>query len=191
MATKNINIIVKTINNATSGIKSVWKDLENFAKKHRESFTALSVVWTATFWWLAYWIKQSINEAVLLENSFNWLKSIAIWTWKDFNKTQEFITSFTSDWLVPMADAATSLKNLFARGFSLEESTQLMNAFKDSASFWRQASLSLWEAVRSATEWLKNENSILVDNAWVTKNVSKMWEEYSKNIWISVNELTN
>lgn len=34
----------------------------------------------------------------------------------------------------------------------------------------------------SATEGLKNENSILVDNAGVTKNVAKMREEYAKKI---------
>lgn len=55
----------------------------------------------------------------------------------------------------------------------------MMNRFKDSAAFGRQSSLSLGEAVKSATEGIKNENSILVDNAGVTKNVSMMWEEYA------------
>lgn len=40
-----------------------------------------------------------------------------------------------------------------------------MDRFKNSAAFGRQASLSLGEAVKTATEGLKNENSILVDNA--------------------------
>ena len=34
------------------------------------------------------------------------------------------------------------------------------------------------------TEGLKNENSILVDNAGVTKNVAKMWEDYAKAIGV-------
>jgi phage-related protein len=46
------------------------------------------------------------------------------------------------------------------------------------------------EAVESATEGLKNENSVLVDNAGVTKNVAKMWEEYAASIGTTANNLT-
>lgn len=53
-----------------------------------------------------------------------------------------------------------------------------------------QASLSLGEAVRSATEGIKNENSVLVDNAGVTKNVSVMWKEYAAQIGKGVDSLT-
>ena len=65
-----------------------------------------------------------------------------------------------------------------------------MDRFKDSASFGRQSSLDLGTAVRSATEGLKNENSILVDNAGVTKNVSMMWKEYAESINVGVGSLT-
>jgi hypothetical protein len=37
---------------------------------------------------------------------------------------------------------------------------------------------------------LKNENSILVDNAGVTKNVSMMWKDYAASIGVSVGQLT-
>lgn len=43
----------------------------------------------------------------------------------------------------------------------------------------------------TATEGLKNENSVLVDNAGVTKNVAKMWEEYAKSIGKSSKNLTD
>lgn len=131
-----------------------------------------------------------ISEADELNSSMTGLKSIVNWTWNDFKKAEDFINEFTKDWLVPVWDAATSLKNLLARGFWLEEAKQIMDRFKDSAAFWRQAWLSLWDAIKWATEWLKNENSVLVDNAWVTKNVAKMWEDYAKKIWVSVKNLT-
>lgn len=86
--------------------------------------------------------------------------------------------------------AATSLKNLLSRGYSLEQAVAAINAFKNSAAFGRQASLSLSQAVVSATEGIKNENSILVDNAGVTKNVAKMWEEYAKARGLATAELT-
>ena len=106
------------------------------------------------------------------------------------SRAQGFIDDFISDGLIPASDAATALKNLLARGFELGEAVTIMNRFKDAAAFGRQASLSLGEAVRSATEGLKNENSVLVDNAGVTKNVSVMWKEYAETLGKSVNDLT-
>jgi hypothetical protein len=65
-----------------------------------------------------------------------------------------------------------------------------MSRLTDAASFGRQSSYTLGEAVRSATEGLKNENSILVDNAGVTKNVAKMWDDYARSIGKNRNQLT-
>ena len=88
------------------------------------------------------------------------------------------------------ASASTAFKNLLTRGYSLEQATQSILRLKDAAAFGRQASLGLAEAVVTATEGLKNENSVLVDNAGVTKNVSVMWREYAASIGTSVDKLT-
>lgn len=79
--------------------------------------------------------------------------------------------------LLDVSSAATSMKNLLAANFTLEQSVELINRFSDSAAFGRQSSLSFGQAVSSATEGIKNGNSILVDNAGVTKNLSVMLEE--------------
>lgn len=86
--------------------------------------------------------------------------------------------------------AATSYKNLLSRGYSLEQATRSIMRLKDAAAFGRQGQLSLAEAVQTATEGLRNENSILVDNSGVTKNVSVMWKEYAQSIGTSVDKLT-
>ena len=88
------------------------------------------------------------------------------------------------------SSAATAYKNLLSRGYSLEQATKSIMRLKDAAAFGRQASMSLEEAVVSATEGIRNENSILVDNAGVTKNVAKMWEEYAKAKGVAVTSLT-
>lgn len=88
------------------------------------------------------------------------------------------------------ASASTAFKNLLARGYDLDQATQAIVRLKDAASFGRQASLGLAEAVVTATEGLKNENSVLVDNAGVTKNVAKMWEDYAKSIGVATTSLT-
>ncbi len=81
------------------------------------------------------------------------------------------------DGLISFGDASTALKNLLSRGFSLDQSITILNRFADAAAFGRQGSLSLGEAVRSASEGVKNLNSVLVDNAGVTKNISVILKE--------------
>ena len=118
------------------------------------------------------------------------LNSLAEGTGQDFGDLQAAAEDLASDGLMTVADAAASLKNLLARGFSADEAVQMLERLKDAAAFGRQSSLSLGEAVRSASEGIKNENSILVDNAGVTKNVAVMWEEYAATIGKSAANLT-
>ena len=86
--------------------------------------------------------------------------------------------------------AATAYRNLLTRGYSLNQATKTIERLKDAATYGRQANLSLEEAVVSATEGIRNENSILVDNAGVTKNVAKMWEDYARAKGVAVASLT-
>ncbi len=82
-----------------------------------------------------------------------------------------------ADGLMSVSESATGLKNLLSSGFNLEEAINLMNTFKDSAAFGRQSSLSFGKAITSATEGVKNGNSILVDNAGITKNLSLILQD--------------
>lgn len=79
--------------------------------------------------------------------------------------------------LLNITDAALATKNLLASGFSLPQGIELIKRFGDTAAFGRQASLSFGYAISSATEGIKNQNSILVDNAGVTKNLSVILRE--------------
>ena len=95
-----------------------------------------------------------------------------------------------TDAFMDVASASTAFKNLLSRGYNIEQATNAIVQLKDAAAFGRQASLGLAQAVVTATEGLKNENSILVDNAGVTKNVSVMWREYAASIGTSVDKMT-
>ena len=68
-----------------------------------------------------------------------------------------------ADQFLDTAGAAAALKNLLSRGYSLEQAVNTITRLKDAAAFGRQASLSLKDAVVSATEGIKNENSVLVN----------------------------
>ena len=139
-------------------------------------------------------ITQGIKSATEAYKEFSsatlGLQSIVENQGKSFETSNKFIQSYIKDGLVPATDAITSYKNLLLRGYNTSEIEKVMNRLKDSAAFGRQGSLTLGEAIRGATEGLKNENSILVDNAGVTKNVSMMWADYAKTLGVGVKSLT-
>lgn len=135
-------------------------------------------------------VKQSIDASTNYESSLIGLRSVVEGTGKSFSQAKEFLNEYTKDGLIPLTDAATAYKNLAARGYNTEQIEIAMMRLKDASAFGRQGTLSMGEAVRSATEGLKNENSILVDNAGVTKNVSVMWKEYAASIGKGVAELS-
>ncbi|MFM8320998.1 MAG: hypothetical protein ACKOC5_08805 [Chloroflexota bacterium] len=134
--------------------------------------------------------KSALDASSRLEAALIGLQSVVNGTGGSFSQAKKFLEDFVADGLIPMADAATAYKNLAARGYNTDQIARTLMALKNSAAFGRQASLSMGQAVKGATEGLKNENSILVDNAGVTKNVSKMWQEYARSIGKTVETLT-
>lgn len=139
---------------------------------------------------VAAFTKECISSASKVQSAFTGLNSIVQGTGNSFAQAQDFINKYTADGLVSIEETATAYKNLLSRGYDASQIEDVLSRLKDSAAFGRQASYDLGEAVVTATEGLKNENSILVDNAGVTKNVAKMWEEYAKKIGKTSNELT-
>lgn len=120
---------------------------------------------------------STIDSANRLQASLTGLNSVATAFGNDAGKAKKAAQELAKDGLMTVADAATGLKNLLAAGFNLDQANELMGRFKNSAAFGRQSALSFGQAVTSATEGIKNGNSILVDNAGVTKNLSNMLED--------------
>jgi len=85
--------------------------------------------------------------------------------------------SLSEDGLMSVTESAEGLKNLLATGFNLGESIELMDAFKDAAAFNRQGTLEFGQAIVGATQGIKNQNSIMVDNVGITKNLSVIAKE--------------
>ena len=136
------------------------------------------------------WGKACIEASSGTENALRGLSSVLDGQGRSFEGARGFIDDYIADGLVPLEDAVTSYKNLAARGYDDTQIRRVMTALKDSAAYGRQAGYTLGEAVSGATEGLKNENSVLVDNAGVTKNVAKMWDEYAKAIGTNAQALT-
>lgn len=131
--------------------------------------------------------KQAVVEA---EASYRGLEAVANYTGVGIGNAMKAAGQLAADGLMSTAEASKALQNLLSRGYSLDQAMDTLARLKDAAAFNRQANLEMGEAVVNATEGLKNENSVLVDNAGVTKNVAKMWEEYADKLGKSTNDLT-
>ena len=165
-------------NTASSKISS------SLAKIGKAAIAAFSVTAIAKFG------KECVSVASETANAWIGLNSILTGQGKSFQQAKSFINDYVSDGLVPLNNAVAAYKNLALRGYSSDQIKKTMNALKNSATFARQSTYSLGDAVQTATEGLKNENSVVVDNAGVTKNVAKMWEDYAKKVGKTTNNLT-
>ena len=163
------------------GINTISNSLRKFTGLIATAFSLTSIY---TF------SKECVNEASKMQSALVGLQSIVEGQGRSFEKARSFIDSYTQDGLIPATDAITAYKNLASRGYNDDQIQKTMLALKDAAAFGRQSAYSYGEAIKSATEGLKNENSILVDNAGVTKNVAKMWDDYAKSIGTTSNNLT-
>lgn len=124
-------------------------------------------------------VADAVNAASQVESAFRGAESIGRNLGIDPKEVSSAIRNLdlVKSGLLNVGDAATALKNLLATGFSLDKSIELIKRFGDTAAFGRQSALSFGYAISSATEGIKNQNSILVDNAGVTKNLSVILRE--------------
>lgn len=164
-----------------TGIKSIMRSIKGVA-------TAIGVAFGLGA--ITNFGKGAVSAASELAAAMTGLQSVVDGTGGSFATAQKFINDYISDGLVPATNAINAYKNLTLRGYDTSQIEKVMAALKDSAAFGRQSSLSIGEAVQSASEGLKNENSILVDNAGVTKNVAMMWKDYAEKIGTTTAALT-
>jgi len=128
-------------------------------------------------------LKTQLDAAVKIaadrQNAFKGLESISLFKGIDANETQAAVKNLrlVKSGIVDIGEASTGLKNLLSSGFSLPESIKLLEAFSDTAAFGKSAALGFGEAIRSATEGIRNGNSILVDNVGLTKNLSAILKD--------------
>lgn len=174
---------------ATEALDAMGASAQNAQAASAAGFAAISAAAVKAF----FAVRQAISGGVEAYNTYvsamKGLRSVATFKGIDTGKLKNALAQL-EDQFLDTASASAALKNLLSRGYSLNQAIETINRLKDAAAYGRQASYDMAEAVVSATEGLKNENSILVDNAGVTKNVAKMWEEYAKARGITTAAMT-
>lgn len=128
-------------------------------------------------------LKTQLDIAVKIaaerQNALKGLESIATFKGISSAAVQETVKSLrlVRAGIIDIGEASTAMKNLLSSNFTLEESRTLLERFSDTAAFGKSAALGFGEAVRSATEGVRNGNSILVDNVGLTKDLSQILKE--------------
>lgn len=174
-STKKLTGNLKSLEDQSKKTASVTANLQSKMQNAGLTFMGLqSIVST-----LKGTLGQFINQFNSFQAAAKGLESISLFKGIDPEAAGSAVKSLEAvrSGLMSLADASTATKNLLAANFTLEQSVEIIDRLSNSAAFGRQASLSFGDAVRSATEGIKNGNSILVDNAGVTKNLSVMLEQ--------------
>lgn len=187
MATANIRAVITAEDRASSVVSKfgqnisrssgkIVKDNQTTAASFNQVLVATAGLGVATRGLVGV-INDSVRAANKEQAALTGLSSITKAFKQDTNAALEAAKNLAEDGLMTVGDAALGLKNLLAAGFNLDQAIKLMIRFKDTAAFGKQAALTFGQAVTSATEGIKNGNSILVDNAGLTKNLSVILEE--------------
>lgn len=197
------NKILGRINEGIAEVTSGIKNTINAVKKLSGKATDFESDWSNSLRKIGYlmatvfsvrqlydFLKTSVDVASQTQSAWVGLSSIINAQGKSFKDAKKFIEEYTSDGLVPLNNAVTAYKNLISAGYTEKQAQDMMDRLKDSASFGRQAHLSLGDAVTTATEGIKNQNSTLTDNAGVTKNLSVMYADYARTIGKGAGSLT-
>ena len=135
-------------------------------------------------------IKKSITASNEAENALLGLSSVAKNTGQAIQLTEDSALQLSRSGLLSIKESSEGLRNLLAAGFGLREARDLMDALTESAAFNRQGTLALGQAVVGATQGIKNGNSIMVDNAGITKNLSVLYREYAAAVGKTAGVLT-
>lgn len=135
-------------------------------------------------------LQESIDIAKKAQVSFTAFSSVVKAKSVDMSKAMEAVNYISKEGAVTMTETQQAMQNLLQRGYSVNQAKEALDVLRNSAAFGKAAHLEFGEAIVSATEGLRQENSILVDNAGITTNVAKMWENYAKQIGVTTESLS-
>lgn len=171
---------IDTASNSIDKLGKSSKDASGGIGSLRDQFLPLAGIAAGAgfaFDKMTTFMSGTIKSANNAESSMIGLNTVAKAFGSNAEDAQKAARDLAKDGLLTVSDASSGLKNLLASGFELPQAIKLMDRFKDSAAFNRQGTLAFGDAIVGATQGIKNGNSILVDNAGVTKNLSVILEE--------------
>lgn len=191
----NLSLVITANNKAVEEINKLWKSVDNvkwnilqLSKSTKKTLKTVWVAATAVAWsMVALWksFVDSAMEAEPLQRSFERLSKSA-WVASDdmLNAMRKASKWTVSD--LKLMEAANTAYSLWVVKTTDEMSTLMQIARVKWQAMWR----SMEEALDDIVRWLWRSSPMILDNLWI---VIKQWEaqeEYAKQLWKTVNELT-
>ena len=191
----NLSLVITANNKAVEEINKLWKSVDSVkwnvvqlsetTKKTLKTVgaTATVVAWSMIALWKSF--VDSAMEAEPLQRSFERLSESA---WIASDEMLEAMKK-ASKWTVSntklMASANTALSLWVVK--SADEMATLMEIARVK---WQAMWRSMEEALDDIVRWLWRASPMILDNLWIVIKQSEAQEEYAKQLWKTVNELT-
>lgn len=167
----SINICAETAQEAVEALEAeigkLGGDVDKLSDKTQKAAAAqaaFAAAAAAGFATIVGAIKSGTQALNAYESAMKGLESVASGRGIGQDALTDALDGVT-DSFFSATSAAAAYKNLLTRGYSLDQATNTIMRLKDAATFGRQANLSLEDAVVTATEGIRNENSVLVNAA--------------------------
>jgi gas vesicle protein len=106
-------------------------------------------------------IRESIPEFTEYQSVMMGLSSTSAAFGESQKGARDAAISLTEDGLISVTTAANGLKSILSTGLELDKAIELMEAYKDEASFGRASTIELDDAVANLAESFKTENSMI------------------------------
>ena len=191
----NLSLVITANNKAVEELNKVWKSVEkvkwNVLQLSESTKQTLKTVWvtaTAVAWSVVALWKSFVDSAMKvepLERSFVRL-SESVWVASD-----EMLSAMkkASRWTVSdlkLMEAANTAYSLWVVK-STDDMTTLMEIARVK---WQAMWRSMEEALDDIVRGLWRSSPLILDNLWIVVKLWEAHEAYARQIWKSVNELT-
>jgi len=107
MATKDIQIIVRALDQASWPIKKMGNEMQDFVQRNQTNFKKMAAVWTAAFAWIAAWVNKATQAAARDEGTWNKFATV-------FGEGTEEMNQFVNDLRTRMPVATGTIQRMAA-----------------------------------------------------------------------------
>jgi hypothetical protein len=125
---------------------------------------------------------RAIELSASYTKSVNGLVTVANAMGVSAQGAKQAMIDLTRDGLMKPTEAAGALKNLLQSGFGLQQATNLIKTFKDSAIYGAQGMYTVGQAVLRTTDGIRFLNSALTDSSGLGENLSQILKRNGINM---------
>lgn len=189
-ASKVFKQVGKSASAATKQAQQGTRGLIGTLESYRGELATMAAASGAVFGASVMGIKKATRAAGEYEQAQQRLTMVSRKFGVDAALLNQRIQEFSADGLVSFTAAANGFENLLKSGLNLEQTTILMENFKDEAINGKVATMDMNDAVTNLTQGFKSEMSMIMERAGVSENMGKILEKGAQIMGKQVSQLS-